>query len=94
MNSYARAHAFLRSGPWIPLEVAAQLVQQLQMLHAWTATHEPLDPSIGRVIECELVDLDHVLDLGNDSNVLVSLDHWQHSVRQIRLLRNWLTSVR
>jgi hypothetical protein len=94
MDTLARAYAFLRSGPWIPLEMAAQLVRQLHMLHAWTATHEPLDPSIERVIELELVALDHMLDLGNDSNVLVSVDHWKHSVRQIRLLRNWLTSVR
>ena len=94
MDTYARAHAFLGSGPWIPLDVAAQLVQQLHMLHAWTETHEPLDPSIERVIEFELLALDHVLDLGDDSNLLVSVDQWKHSVRQIQLLRNWLTSVR
>jgi hypothetical protein len=94
MDQRQDARAFLRSGPWTPLDAAAQLAQQLQMLHAWTETHEPLDPSIERVIKVELVDLDHVLDLGEDSNLLVSAEQGNASVRQIQLLRKWLTTVR
>jgi len=93
MDSRQDVRAFLKSGAWVPLDAAAQLTRQLQMLRAWVQAHKPLDLSVEQVIKIELADLAHLLDRGKNGNLLVPAERWQDAVQEIQLLRKWLTSL-
>jgi hypothetical protein len=94
MGSDEDARAFLGTGAWVPVDVAAQLILHLQMLRLWVRAHEPLDSSLERVIRIELAEVGHLLTLGENGNQLVSADRWKAAVCRLRHLRKWLTRVR
>lgn len=58
----------------------------------WATAHEPLEPSIARLIRIQIADIDHLLDLGLHCNLLVSMDRWRAAVREIERFTNWLTA--
>jgi len=92
MGSRRDVRAFLLSGAWVPGDVLAQLVQHLDVLQAWTTAHEPLEPSLALVINIQLADLEHLLDLGEHCGLLVSADRWRAALLEIELLTKWLTA--
>jgi hypothetical protein len=94
MGHRQNLRAFLGSSAWVPLEVAAQLTQHLTVLQGWANAHEPLDPAVALLINIEMADIEHLLDLGEACNLLVSAARWPAAVRDVELLTEWLTARR
>jgi hypothetical protein len=94
MSSHRDLRAFLAFGAWVPLEVETQLLHHLKVLQAWATAHEPLEPSITRLIHIQLADIEHLLDLGRHCNLLVSADRWRAAVRDLERLIAWLAAPR
>ena len=91
MESRRDSRAFLALGTWIPLGVEEQLFHQLKVLQAWATAHEPLKPSVARLIHIQLADIEHLLDLSIHCNLLVSADRWRAAVQELASLTGWLT---
>ena len=94
MDAHRDARAFLALGTWVPLEVEEQLFYQLKVLQAWATAHEPLEPSIARLVHIQLAEIEHLLDLGIYCNLLVAVDRWRDTVQELASLTEWLTVPR
>ena len=94
MRSRRDARAFLGLGSWIPLDIEGQLIHQLEVLRAWAPAHEPLEPSVARVVHIQLADIEHLLDLGTHCDMLVTADRWRATVQELAALTQWLTVPR
>ena len=91
MRSRRSPRAFLALGPWIPLDVEQQLLHQLEVLQTWAAAHEPLEPSIARLVHIQLAEIEHLLDLGDRCGLLVSADRWRAAVHELASFKEWPT---
>jgi len=86
MGANRKAQAFLGAGAWVPVDVAAQLRQQLVRLFLLMMTREPLDPDLSLLIKIELSNIKHLRFAGQERNSWVPAQRWQDAVRRIQLL--------
>ena len=86
--------AFLESGLWVPLEVAAPLCRTLQLLRAWLNTRRSADPAVALVVHLNVLKLERSLLAGSREHQLVPVDQWQLTVRRVQGLTTWLTATR
>ena len=94
MDSRRDSRTFLVLGTWMPLGVEEQLFHQLEVLQAWATAHEPLKPSVARLVHIQLADVEHLLDLGIHCNLLVSADRWRAAVQELASLTERLNVPR
>ena len=86
MSARRRTPSRMPPGPWVPLDVAPQLVLALKQVKLWATCHQPMDPAIARVINLHLADLGHLIDVQEDDGVVVSADRWHETVGDLRQL--------
>jgi hypothetical protein len=94
MEQVRKGRAFLERGPWVPLEVAGQLGQSLQLLHAWLTAQRTPEPTVALLVHLKVTRLEHLVEAGIRHHHLVPVDQWRHAVGEIRDLTNWLAAPR
>ena len=94
MDQRRNGNAFLESGLWVPLEVAAPLSQSLQLLRAWLTTQRPANPTVALVVHLKVNRLEDMLNAGVRHHRLVPVDDWQHVVLELQCLTHWLATGR
>jgi hypothetical protein len=94
MEQRRKGRAFLESGLWVPLEVAAPLSQSLQLLRTWLQTQQPLNPTVAQLVHLKVTELEQMLEAGIRHHQLVPVAQWQYAVLEIQVLTNWLAAPR
>ena len=94
MQQNFSSRRFFENSVWVPLESVHQLTQSLKVLQAWAKANEPLAFLTTVLIRRRLEKIDHLLDLGTHSRVLVPTERWKQVVRELQLLTELLTARR
>jgi hypothetical protein len=94
MEQRRQGRAFLESGPWVPLEVAAPLCQSFQLLRGWLNAQQPVDPNVALVVHLNVLKLERLLLAGSREHQLVPVDQWQLAARRFQGLTTWLAATR
>ncbi len=84
----------LACGSWVPPEVAAQLTASLRVRHRSAKTHGVTDRAVGLLIKIQMADLEHLLDVGDTCDLLVTADRCEHALHDVQRLTRWLTAPR
>jgi len=94
MEQRRTVSAFLESGPWVPLEVAAPLSQCLQRLDDCLKTPHAVNPTLAWLVHLKVTKLKQLLAAGRHRHRLVPADQWQRTAYDIKVLTRWLVTTR